>query len=442
MRVSLWLIVLLFLAPAGNSQDGEGVLTLVEAARQAVSRHPDLAAARGDLEAGEARAIGATAPYYPVVTASAGRDTSRSSSDTTGGLTVIRSGTNDLYSAGFQARQRLLDFGQTRSQVVTAEHRIRALQNELEDTLQQTIFEVVQAYFQVQREAAAIEINLDNVRNAEVQLQQALGFWEAGTRARIEVTRAEADVATARLGLIRAENAEKKARLVLGTAMGLAGSVQDRLAQESLAQPDWDAEEAYALARGRRPDLLAADAQVAAARSAVNEAAAQYRPTIDATGSYFWRDDVFPPEQFSWSVGVDLQVPVFNEPALGAAVGEAEANLAATAARRDALALDVNREVGGELLSLREAQESLQAAAVATRAAEESHFLASERYKVGVGSSIEVSEAQRVLVQARSQELQARFDLQIALARLYRSTGTLTLDFLDELVVLRLPPAP
>ena len=87
--------------------------------------------------------------------------------------------------------------------------------------------------------------------------------------------------------------------------------------------------------------------------------------------------------------------------------------------------------------SLREAEERAESAIQALRFATENYRLATERYKVGVGNSVEVSQAQRQLVEARTQELQARFDVQNAVATLLRTTGQLDTEALlpPELVV-------
>ncbi|MCA9791916.1 MAG: TolC family protein [Candidatus Eremiobacteraeota bacterium] len=405
-------------------------LSLHEAVVTALANHPDLRVADSSVRAQQARLRGSTANWYPSFSATAGVRRSGASGQV-GGQNIIRSGEQTSYSYGFAARQQLLDFGKTHHQVRSAELELLAARADLEDSAQTLALKVVESYFQALREAQSVEINQANLDNARVQLEQAQGFLEAGTRAKIEVTRAEADLANARVGLIQARNAHQKALVALGSAMGLAGPPERELVNQSLPSPDWQ-RAVVDRALAERPDLVAADARVMAGRSSVSAAAADYRPVLATSGGYNWNDDRFPPNQTSWNLGVTLEVPILNEPTLSAAVQLAEASLAAARGRRDSLELQIRQQVAEEQLNLEESRQRSEAAETARLAAEESFRLASERYRVGVGSSIEVSQAQRALVEARAQEVQARFDVQLALGRLYRAVGILGPDLLQQ----------
>lgn len=405
-------------------------LTLKVAARHALGYHPDLRAAKSDVAAQEARVSTARAPYFPAITAVAQSSRSGSSTVATGGLNVIRSGAVSQYSTGFEIRQRVFDFGQTSQQVKAASEQLQAVRSTENGTAQGLILSVIQAFFDVLKQSQSVRINQENLRNAQAQLNQAQGFLAAGTKAKIDVTNAEAAVANARVALIQATDAESKARVALATAMGETGRFAGSLAQEKLPAPDWSLPAAVKLAMAHRPEVLAADATVRSDRAAVAAAAAAYRPTINANGSYFWQDQVFPPRATSWNLGVELQVPILDEPTLGAAVAQAEATLKGEEARRDSLVLQVQQEVADDLLAKVDAEQRIGASHAATVSAQENYRLAFERYKVGVGNTVELSQAEQTLVQAQGQEIQARFDYQVALAQLYKATGTLKLSVL------------
>ena len=116
-------------------------------------------------------------------------------------------------------------------------------------------------------------------------------------------------------------------------------------------------------------------------------------------------------------------MPLINEPELSSAVGQAKANV------KVALASFRNTEIGAvqEALSayytLQESLGQAESAAEALRFATENYRLASERYQVGVGSPLEVSQAQQQLVEARTLEVRARFGVQNSVAALLFATG-------------------
>lgn len=449
-RLTLLLVLLLGANfPARAEPPPVPVLTLPEAAASALRLHPDLDAARSRVRGAEARADGARAAFYPTLSATAGVTHNESGGSRAGSATLIQTGSqaqireegayrgSTSYSMGLSGSQTVFDFGRRRSRARAADRSLQATREDLEGTVQDLLQGVAVAWFGVLREERSVLIQRDNVRDAEERLRQARGFYEAGTRARVEVTRAEADLASARLSLIQAENSERKARVLLGISMGLPDPVEGPLAETVLPSEVPSVDEAMVRAADHRPDLAAAWELLDAARARVNLAAAEYRPSLDARGNYQMADTDFPTRQNNWSLGMSVSFPVFNEPTLGSALQEAEAARDEQEAKLAALVLQVRREVQENLLSVREARERMEAAAVGVRSAEENFALASERYRVGVGSPLEVSEAQRLLVAARSQEAQAGFDLEVALVRFHRSTGILDLQLLGGE-----PPAP
>jgi outer membrane protein TolC len=193
----------------------------------------------------------------------------------------------------------------------------------------------------------------------------------------------------------------------------------------SLELPDWSVDQVRALARRQRPDLIISSLRVAQAEARIRAARAEYYPTISAGAGYSWSDSIFPPRNTVYNVGINLNVPIINEPELSAAVGAAEANFKAASATLESTELVVVEDATAALYTLREAVGSAESSGEALRAAEENFRLATERYRVGVGNSLEVSEAQRLLVEARSVELQARYNVQTAIGNLLRATGQL-----------------
>lgn len=415
------------LAPGGTLSDVDVPLrrlTLEEALRRALTNHPDLQVGLANIEAQEFGVTAATASRYPKFDFSASVGQSGSTGQP-GGQEVVRTGIQRSYGFGINLSQQLLDFGRTHSRVKIAELDLAATRLDYLNTRQTVINNVVQAYFNLLREAQGIEVALANLRNAELLVDQARGFLEAGTRAKIELIRAEAGLANAKFLLVQAEGGYGRALAALASALG-----EDQLPQEmpepfSLPLPDWSVDQVRALARRQRPDLIISSLRVAQAEARIRAARAEYYPTISAGASYNWNDSIFPPRNTGYNVGINLNVPIINEPELSAAVGAAQADFKAASATLESTELIVVEDATAALYTLREAVGSAESSGEALRAAEENFRLATERYRVGVGNSLEVSEAQRLLVEARSVELQARYNVQTAIGNLLRATGQL-----------------
>lgn len=397
-------------------------ISLKEALVMAITNHPSLQEALARVEASEFSVLASTAPRYPRFSASSGIGQSGSSGQP-GGQEVVRTGLQRSYGYGISLSQQIFDFGRTRHSVRLSELELGTVRLSYLSIRQSVLDNVVQAYFELLRQEQAITVNLENVRNAQTVLNQAQGFLEAGTGAKIAVIQAEADLANSRFGLVQAQGAHGRARAALAQAMGLEQMADLQPEEIVLEVPEWGPDQVRSYARSTRPDVASASLQVAQAETRIRLARAEYFPTISANAGYNWNDQVFPPQNTAYNVGLSFSVPLINEPLLSSAVGQAKANHEAALAGFRTVEIQAVQEAVSAYYSLAEAIGRENAASEALRFATENYRLASERYQVGVGSPIETSQAQQQLVEARSQELQARFDVQIAISTLLRTTG-------------------
>lgn len=404
-------------------------LTLRDALALAAQNHPRLKEALAQIEGQEFAVTASTAPRYPKFSASISASQAGTEGQP-GGSSVVRTGLNRSYGYGISLSQQLLDFGRTHHNIQASELQLGVTRLNYLQVRQSVLDAVVQAFFNVLRQRQAIEVGEENVRNAQVVLDRARGFLEAGTGAKIAVIQAEADLATAKFGVVQAKGAYGRAEAALAQAMGLDRLDNVELVETSLDLPEWGLDAARHYAQTTRPDVASSSLQVALAETRIKLAKAEYFPTISASASYNWNDRTFPPQNTAYNVGLFMSVPLINEPALSSAVGQAKSNYQAAVERFHNVEIQATQEAASSFYSLQEAKGREVSAGEALRAAQENYRLASERYKVGVGNSLEVSQAQRQLVEARTLELQARFDVQNAISTLLRTTGQLDAESL------------
>jgi outer membrane protein TolC len=235
------------------------------------------------------------------------------------------------------------------------------------------------------------------------------------------VARAEVDVANARVDLIRARNAERLARVALNTAMGIPANtpteVQDNLFYQSMSL-DRDRLQGQALAQ--RPEYKQARLRVSEAEARARRAYRDFFPDIAASGTYGGvRTDL----NETWEVRLELTWSIFDGGNRIARYRETKANIEGAISRVKALELDISREVEQAFLVVNEAQERIAAAQTAVASAQENFRLAQGRFDAGVGTILELTDAQLFLTQAQNTEALALADYRIALARLERATG-------------------
>ena len=143
-------------------------------------------------------------------------------------------------------------------------------------------------------------------------------------------------------------------------------------------------------------------------------------PDVTGSASYGgFQTDLFQ----TWSATLNFNWTLYDG---GGRIGryrESKATLEGAQARLRSQALSISREVEQAVIVVVEANERIQAAQKAVESAQENFRLAQGRFDAGVGTILELTDAQLALTQTQSTEAQALQDLQVGLAQLDRAVG-------------------
>jgi outer membrane protein len=401
------------------------VLSLDDAIAIALEIQPNIRARISDYIAAAFRVDQALSVLFPQITGNwtAARDQNVAGGVLSTGTQLTKTVTTWTTTsiARVQLSQILFDFGKNFASTEAAR---KLADISLEDTeLQRQLVTqtVKESFTNINFAVRLIQVNQQAVERAELNLRSARGFFEVGTRPKSDVARAEVDVANARVDLIRARNAERLARVALVTAMGLPATtplqIQDNLVYQPVTMDRARlAEEALRMRPEYRQARLNAEANDARLRRTQRD----FFPDITGGGFYgASRADM----NEIWELNLSLNWTLFDGGNRIARYREARANLDAALARVKASELDISREVEQSVNNVIEADERIQAAQVAVASAQENFRLAQGRFDAGVGTILELTDAQLALTQAQNTEAQALADYRIALARLDRAVG-------------------
>jgi hypothetical protein len=279
---------------------------------------------------------------------------------------------------------------------------------------------------QARARRALVRVARDTLVNQRLHQKQIEGFVQVGTRPPIDLAQARTDVANAELQLIRAENDYLTARAQLNQAMGVHRPVDFEVAEETLPPvpgEDGSGEALVQRALGSRPELRALAGQQKSQQQLVRAARGAYFPALGVGLGVSETGDALDDLQLNWSAGVTLTWSLFSGLQTRSEVRQARATLTALEAQTEAEALQIRLEVITAALGVRGAKAAIVAAEEARRNARERLRLAEGRYAPGVGSGIELSDAQTAATQAEAQVIQAEFDLASARARLLAALG-------------------
>lgn len=422
-------------APQQPPAPAARVLSLQQAVETARTHQPQLLQARATTEAARARVDEARAPMLPQVNGSAGYQRAtgnyvpRAGSLPGGvstGTTSSSFQTYNYYNANLQANQLLWDFGQTHGRYKAAQSSASAQESSEHAVLLQTLLGVRNAYFNARAAKDLVKVARETLENQRKHLEQVQGFVEVGTQPEIALAQAKADVANARVQLINSENDYATAKAQLNRAMGVEESVDYEIADETLAPVQGEALTVDALtdeAIQTRPEIAALSLQAQAQEQTIRSIQGAYWPTLGVSTALTDSGAELNRLAWNWNAGLNLSWNIFQGGLTHAQVREARANLTNIQSQIAGQRQQVRLEVEQAWLGVRAAREALDASDEVVANARQRLLLAEGRYQTGVGSIIELSDAQVALTNAAGQRVSAEYRLASARAQLLQALG-------------------
>ena len=328
----------------------------------------------------------------------------------------------------------LYDFGARAANLENARQLLATAIATQDNTVQAVFLGAVQTYYQAQATYAALDAALESERAAKESFAAAAARYNAGSATPADKFQAQTAYSQATLNRITIEGNQKNAQGALANMLGLDANQNVSLAiANTVAIPNSFEVDINALietARQHRPDLQAAAAQVKAAEASADAARAAGRPSISLNASANRINSGGITSNGSL-VGINLSIPIFSGYATTYRVRAAEAQADVKSGQLKQLRLQVALDVWTAYQNLTTATQSLRTTADLLSSAEQSERVALGRYKAGVGSILDVLNAQSALASARQQRIQSTFNWNINRATLAQAMGSLDASLLQ-----------
>jgi outer membrane protein TolC len=263
----------------------------------------------------------------------------------------------------------------------------------------------------------------------------AVDLKQGGLVAGIDVLRAEVELNTLTQRATAAANDLDKAKLQLARAIGLPLGQIFTLDPNipELPDPDTTLDQSVERAYRNRPDYQAALARIKAAEAAREAVHGDRLPSVRVNADY--GDIGLSPADShgTYTISGVVNVPVFQGNRLHGRMLEAEADLRNRRSEADDLKASIYYEIRAAFLDLQATNEQLQVATKARDLTAQQLTQARDRFAAGVGSNIEVVQAQEAVALASEQYIAARYGFDLAKGALIRGTGS-TEDILRQLL--------
>ena len=406
---------------------GSTALTIDQAVALALKQNPALREATARAQEAAAGVQRAKAPEQPQVRATGAYDTANfvpSFQLAPPPAPPFPLGLKTTWLADLNAEQVIFSNGRLQALVRQATNNARAVQVSNERTQQQVVYQTERAFYMLvaaQRERA---VAAQAVVTAEEHLRVADASFAAATVAHFDVLRAQVQVEEARQQLIGAESDITIARAGLLQAMGQQDGNFTAIEPPTTSLPV-PPPLANLLGRAhlQRPELRALGYQLTAAEAAIVAAKGEQGPTVSVSLDY---QGVKPGSPFlysRWLFGAMVSMPIFDGGAIKADQQLATAQQAQLVASRDTALDEVDTEVRQAYARLTSSAEQVTVAQTRVDEATEALRIANVRYAAGVGTAVEVADAESSFTSAQQGLTQAITQWGIATAELRYATG-------------------
>lgn len=330
-----------------------------------------------------------------------------------------------IYDAGLAFSLPLYRGGRLSRGVAIAELRRSIAEDMYSMGRQDLIYNLTNAYYKVLQLEKVVKANDEAVKQFEAHRRDVEFLFQAGTAAKVDILKAETELAHARQAALISRNGLESAYEVLKMLMGIDEmDKRIRLVQDEGRDVEASPiEQDIQAALNRRPDYQAALKRIKAAEERVALAEGRHYPSLNLTGEYSERAGPDMEWNENWFIGIRLFIPIFEGGSISAEVGRARAELMKAREGERALRLEIIREVRDAHLGVETAMQRMEVAEKAIETARENVRIEHLRYKAGVGTGTDVIDAQTSLLRAETDYHQAVYDRAIALAALRKAVG-------------------
>ena len=399
-------------------------LSLADAEKIAIQNHPQVQAAEYLAVAAKARVTQARSVYYPQVAGNlTGVEAEHDSRIAAGALNnpIIY----DRYSNGIAVTQLVTDFGRTHELVKSSSLHAQAEKENVITSRADVLINVDRAYYAVLKAQAVLKVAQETVKNRQLVSDQITALEQNKLKSGLDVSFANVDLSEAELLLIQAQNGVDASYADLSTALGYSDQKSFTLADEPMpSAPSPNISDLIAKALQNRPELISHRLDVRSAQSYATAERDLWFPTISAAGAAGltpYRED--PLGTRYAAAGFNVNIPLFNGHEFGALRAEASAQAQAQQQYLRDLQDGIVRDVRKAWLESNAAFQRLSVTDQLLKQAMQALDLAQQRYKLGLSSIIELSQAQLNMTQAEITQASATYDYETAVSTLNYEIG-------------------
>jgi outer membrane protein len=414
---------------AAPAPSGQPTLTLAQAEQLALRNNPRISV--GKLEALAEHEVYREARSAELPTSTAAitaMDSKEASRIGAGSLTSSR--LLEHVGAGANFTQLLYDFGHTHNMVLSRKLAEKASNANAQATTEEIILATDQAFYDALTAQAELNVARQTVSTRQTTETQVGQMTKNKLKSTLDLSFADVDLSQAKLLQLDAQNNTDSAMAVLDAVLGLDHDVHYTLIEDTAAPPPPPSSVNPLIQEAllQRPDLQALTLDTQSAQKFERSQWDQLLPSISAAGTA-GIIPVHPGTYYitNWwgAIGGNINIPVFNGFLYTAQAREARYRAQAASENGRDLRDRIVRDVRTAFLQANMSWQRMTVTAQLVQQANLAMSLAQTRYKLGLSSIVELSQAQLQQTSAQIQDTSARYQYRVALATLSYETGVI-----------------
>lgn len=340
--------------------------------------------------------------------------------------------TREYYSSGLSLSQPIFTGGRLMSNRKYAMLNSQQADVGYANTKEQVIMDVISGYFQVLRAREFVRVYQSALESSQAQVDLVKERYNLGAVAQSDVYKAQTQAGNDRINLLQQQNALATQKRNLNLVMGrepLASVVLPEFDYTAPQIPDEETAQQHALQANRNLEQYRLDVEMSRANVAI--ARSSLMPSLSASFGYdrsgFLMADLYREldKNWSYSLGVNLSVPIFNRLQTRTQLATRKYQLSTAQQRYQDAELSVKMQVDNLIEQLKTYQEIISLNELNLQSAEEDLRLAKERYNIGQATLLDVLDAQASLISAQRILVYTKFDAKTQEAQLQAAMGEL-----------------
>jgi outer membrane factor, OMF family len=340
---------------------------------------------------------------------------------------------SNLTSTTIQVAYNAFTFGQRDASIKAAREQVRFSELDLSRQFEQLRFTVTDDYYNIQQADAIVRIAKAAVDNSQISLRDTVARERAGLGTRFDVLQAQVQLANNQQQLTQAISDQQTARRQLAQTLSVANTVNLSAADPIQVAGKWTLSLADSIVLGLK-SRVELEQQIAQRNIALQQrrvALANLGPQIAVGSTLNTTDSITDKNAPNWGYSVtgQLSLNIFEGGASRASAAQQSASAAIAETQFASFKNLIRFQIEQSYNTLQASASNIETNRTAVEQATEGLRLARLRFQAGVGTQLEVSNAESSLTRAQSNLLSATVTYNRALASLQRFVSNLPLNF-------------